>query len=69
MRIGIAAGVALALFLPLACPAQNGAISLGQALELARQRAPAILAARDRIEEVRGQASGCFHAIPRQSRH
>lgn len=58
MRIGIAAGVALALFLPLACPAQNGAISLGQALELARQRAPAILAARDRIEEVRGRLLG-----------
>jgi cobalt-zinc-cadmium efflux system outer membrane protein len=58
MRIGIAAGMAVVLLLPLACPAQDGALSLEQALELARQRAPVIVAARDRIEEVRGRLLG-----------
>ena len=57
MRIRVTAGIAV-LLLPAACPAQEGALSLQQALELARQRAPVILAAQDRIEEVRGRLLG-----------
>jgi outer membrane protein, heavy metal efflux system len=58
MRIRVTAGIAVVLLLPLACLAQDGGLSLEQALELARQRAPVILAARDRIEEVRGRLLG-----------
>jgi len=58
MRIRVTAGIAVILLLPLLCPAQQGPLSLAQALELARQRAPVILAARGRIDEVRGRLLG-----------
>jgi len=58
MRIRAIVGIAVVLFLPLLCPAQQGSLSLEQALDLARQRAPVILTARDRIEEVRGRLLG-----------
>ena len=38
--------------------AQTGELTLPQALNIARQRAPVILAARDQVEEVRGRLAG-----------
>jgi cobalt-zinc-cadmium efflux system outer membrane protein len=50
--------VALAVLLPHVVFGQNQALTLDQALERARRRAPMILAAQDRIEEARGRLLG-----------
>lgn len=46
------------LLLPAPTLAQVNSLTLPQALEIARRRAPTILAARDRIEEARGRLLG-----------
>lgn len=46
------------LFLKTLSSAQQTGLTLEQALELAKQRAPRILAAQDRIEEARGRLKG-----------
>jgi cobalt-zinc-cadmium efflux system outer membrane protein len=50
--------LAFLLLLPASTLAQTGSLTLAQALDLARRRAPAILVARDRIEEARGRLLG-----------
>lgn len=52
-------GILVFLLLPpLSSLAQVSSLTLPQAVDLARRRAPAILAARDRIEEARGRLLG-----------
>jgi len=69
--------LAFLLLLPASTLAQASFLTLPQALEMARRRAPTILAARDRIEEARGRLLGAkvllrdnpvldFSAGPRQ---
>jgi len=50
--------LAFLLLLPASTLAQTGSLTMAQALDLARRRAPAILMARDRIEEARGRLLG-----------
>ncbi len=50
--------LAVLLLLPVSTLAQVTSLTLSQALDLARKRAPTILAARDRIEEARGRLLG-----------
>ena len=53
------ARLALLVFLfATLCPAQQTGLTLDQALQIARQRAPRILTAQDRIEEARGRLKG-----------
>ena len=54
----VAPALALAILLPHVVFGQNQPLSLEQALERARRRAPLILAAQDRIEEARGRLIG-----------
>jgi cobalt-zinc-cadmium efflux system outer membrane protein len=66
-RFSAAAFVAALLILPRLGAAQENALTLDQALELARTRAPALVSARTRIEEARGRlvgASALLHANP-----
>ena len=54
----VVAGVLGWAVLPSLCLGQETALTLEQVLEMARRRAPAILAARARIEEARGRLKG-----------
>jgi outer membrane protein, heavy metal efflux system len=53
-----AAGIFYLLSLPVSCLAQETTLTLPQALEMARKRAPVVLSARARIEEARGRLKG-----------
>jgi cobalt-zinc-cadmium efflux system outer membrane protein len=61
-RLSGPAGLVLLLALPLAAQQQSGKLTLTEVLERARQSAPAIVAARMRVEEVRGRLVGA--ALP-----
>lgn len=50
--------VCLLVLLPLSCHAQQTTLTLEQALDVARTRAPTVLSARARIEEARGRLKG-----------
>jgi len=54
----VAGRAGLFLVLPLACWGQERTLTLEQALDLARARAPVILSARARVEEARGRLKG-----------
>lgn len=54
----IVGGCSLLVFLGYASRAQQATLTLEQALDMARTRAPVILAARARIEEARGRLKG-----------
>jgi outer membrane protein, heavy metal efflux system len=54
----VAGRAGLFLVLPLACWGQERTLTLEQALDLARTRAPIILSARARIDEARGRLKG-----------
>src|SRR5437660_9643853 len=56
-RLWLTALISGVLF-PCAASGQTQVVTLQQALELARRRAPVILAARDRINEARGRLAG-----------
>ena len=53
-----AAGIFYLLSLPVSCLAQETTLTLPQALEMARKRAPIVLSTRARIEEARGRLKG-----------
>lgn len=55
---GVARRAGLFLVVPLACWGQERTLTLEQALDLARARAPIILSARARIDEARGRLKG-----------
>jgi cobalt-zinc-cadmium efflux system outer membrane protein len=63
-RINGLAGLVLLLGLPLAAQQQGLTLTLENALERARQSAPAIVAARMRSDEARGRVIGASLALP-----